>query len=275
MRRAFSGLAGSPLARTADTQSQPKPRAKRSTLVLVHFCHDQQSGESKPLRCNCNLRIDRSTAYEHCDAKRADWLRYPNPKTGELILSHKAIVSRRVVVDRQIIFGVEPPEKKGRVCDSVTELTTLRNRVRKIIERCVAKGIFPAIFLNCSKGPLNDLLDDPEALLKILTDQGQNRLHAELIEILEARAVLEANRPKHIASNETAVTPQKLEKIIAAAQRKLGVSEEVQEYFDERGVPKPIGGRRSPGANYVPRRFNKGFFKNQSTGPDSYDRDEE
>jgi hypothetical protein len=256
MKRAFTGLSGSPLAVVADNEPQPTPKTTKQKpprdSVLAHFCFDQERNETKPIRCDCSLRIAKKTAYTHTDAKRADWLLCPNPKTSELVKNHRAIVVRRAVIEGEVIFALTPPQKSGRVDSNVAALTVLRSRVRAIFYKLVSRGIFPSTALESDNDALNALLDDPSALLKRLLVQGQNRFHKEVADICRSWETLKAKIPSHeVFWISGGFSPAKLEKIRAAAER------------DKDGT------RHASGANFVPRKFNGGWIRSTGQGADS------
>jgi hypothetical protein len=259
-KRLFTGLAGSALAVVTDNAPQAKPKNTKQKppkdSVLAHFCFDQERNETKPIRCDCSLRITRKTAYTHTDAKRADWLLCPNPKTSELVKNHRAIVVRRAVIEGEVIFALTPPQKAGRVDGNVTALTVLRNRVRAILQKLVSRGVFPATALESDNDTLNAVLNDPSALLKRLSAQGQNRFHKEVADICRSWETLKAKIPSHeVFWISGGFNGRKLDQIRAAVER------------DKNGT------RRASGANFVPRKFNGGYIYNAGQGADADEHD--
>src|ERR1700677_548430 len=114
VKRLFNGLQGSAFSVTSRIAPQARPKSTPQDLVRVHFCCDQQRGESKPDRCNCKLRVSKDSAYEFMESKQADFLLAPNPKTDKLVKIHRAIVIRRTVVAGEPLFAITPPVKPDR-----------------------------------------------------------------------------------------------------------------------------------------------------------------
>ena len=104
-KRAFPGLTGSSLVRVRAVSPQaPQPPTKKP--ILVHFCFNQEAGETKPPRCNCHVHVTEAQAYEFIDAGRAHFLLVRNPKTPKLTKNHRAIVVQRHTVDGQTLYAL-------------------------------------------------------------------------------------------------------------------------------------------------------------------------
>src|ERR1035437_8246280 len=85
-KRLQPGVAGSPLV----VIDAPKQRT-----VLLHFCFDQQTGETKRESCTCRQRVSLDEAAGFVQQGCADWLLIKNPKSAELVKFRRAVVVRR------------------------------------------------------------------------------------------------------------------------------------------------------------------------------------
>jgi hypothetical protein len=123
--------------------SRQRPKAQSAThMVLLHFCFDQQTGESKREWCPCRQRISRDEAFRLVKEGRADWLLVRNPKTAELVKFHRAIVIRRAIVNNEVLFDVTPPIKvdpRQEKHEAIKQ--AVRHDARRILQKLVYKGL--------------------------------------------------------------------------------------------------------------------------------------
>lgn len=169
-KRAFVGMAGSPLAavQSAPAQSAPQNPAKES--VLVHFCFNQEAGETKPNRCSCTFRVTKEQAYELIDAGRAHFLLVKNPKTDNLTKFHRAIVIRQTVVDGQTLYAMEKPVKVGsREKKHQYIRTSILLDARRVLQKAFAAGVISQHESKISDVDLEAALEDSEKMLARLS----------------------------------------------------------------------------------------------------------
>jgi hypothetical protein len=100
----FSGLAGSSYLR-------PTPKKRKQTLVLLHFCFDQESGQTKTEHCVCETRAIRkpyAEALGFVEAGLSDWLivRNARAKTGTSISRKSVVVRSQIGPDGKRHFRV-------------------------------------------------------------------------------------------------------------------------------------------------------------------------
>ena len=168
-KRAFVGMAGSPLAAVQSARAQAVPQNPVKG-ILVHFCFNQESGESKPNRCGCVLRITKEQAYELIDAGRAHFLLVKNPKTDKLTKYHRAIVVRQTVVDGQTLYAMEKPVKVGsREKKHQYIRTSILLDARRILQKAFAAGVISQHESKISDVDLEATLEDSEKMLARLS----------------------------------------------------------------------------------------------------------
>jgi len=166
VKRLFNGLQGSSFSVTTRIAPQAKPKNRPQELVRVHFCLDQEHGESKPDRCNCKLRVSKDRAYELVDAKQADFLLAPNPKTDKLVKIHRAIVVRRTTVAGETLFAVCPPVKPDRRNATHEEIkSAIRKKGRRLLQKCFASGAISQQESRMSDAELDAAFQRPEAFI--------------------------------------------------------------------------------------------------------------
>jgi hypothetical protein len=181
VKRAFYGLSGSSFSVTTAVSQQAKPKNLRKELVLVHFCFDQERGESKPghtnstecARCVCDLRIPKGLAYDLVDGKQADFLLVPNPKTEKPTKFHRAIVVRRVVVAGETLFALAPTAKADRREIKHEQIkAAIRCKARRILQRLFAASAISQQESQMSDVELDRAVQYPVVLPTNLDSQG-------------------------------------------------------------------------------------------------------
>jgi len=116
-------------------------------MVLLHYCFDQQAGETKKEHCFCEERAERVTrdvAEEYVKDGLADWLVVKNSraKTGTSIF-RRAVVVRSVVIDGQKLFAVSSKWKPKSSRDEKHEAikVTIRDRAKNLLRKMFSKGL--------------------------------------------------------------------------------------------------------------------------------------
>jgi hypothetical protein len=165
-KRAFAGLLGSSFSSVSDITPQAKPKNPRTELVLVHFCFDQERSESKPGRCSCALRVSKDRSYELVDAKQADFLLVPNPKTEKLTKFHRGIVVRRAVVAGETLFAMAVLVKPDRRYVKHEKIKAeIRCKARRVLQQLFAAGAISQQESQMPDVELDRALQYPEVLL--------------------------------------------------------------------------------------------------------------
>jgi hypothetical protein len=250
--RAFSGLAGSP----ASTVIRTAPPFKQT--VVVHFCHDQQAGETKPDRCDCDLRILRNEAYELTDSDQADWL-LMKTKTEKRAKCHKAIVMRRALVNGEILFALTPSVKpSARDAKHESIKNDIKLRARRILQKLLASGTISPDVAKISDVDLEDALKHPEEFLGRIPARKNVQKHWRDLAFRWWGNVLGYLRLSENAGQ-----------FMDHADRGAGLA--VSGGFNSTKVDQVDGARetddgRVPAANHVPRYWNGGW--DFSTGAD-------
>jgi len=256
-KRAFAGLAGSSLTVVSPPAPQVSKAIERN--ILVHFCHDQQRGDSKDGRCGCTLRITRNRAYDLVDAEQADFLLIPNPKTEKLVKFHRAIVVRRVKVGGELLFALEPPRKEDPRDKKHQQIKDrILHEARQILRKLFKSGAISHADLQMSDEDLVVAISSPDPFLaKIKSFKrdwvkislhfwnnilGYHRLNAEAARFLEG-ADHGKGRPVYSKTGNA-------DAISDAAENYAG---------------------RVTGANFVPRRWNGGYIYDSGSAPDEFD----
>jgi hypothetical protein len=181
--RVFNGLAGSYLSSTSRITPQAKPKDPPADLILVHFCHDQERGASKPNRCNCKVRASKDHAYEMVDAKQADFLLASNPKTDKRVKIHRAIVVRRTIVAGEPLFAIAPPLKPDREAADAARRNEkhesikagIRAKARQNLQKLFAAGAISQQESLMSDADLDVALKTPEGFLAKLRTKTQRK----------------------------------------------------------------------------------------------------
>jgi hypothetical protein len=205
-QRAFTGLAGSPLAEVVPfpvaAVATPPPQPKPSTrgLVLLHFCFDQQAGETKREHCPCEEhaeRVTREVAEGYVQHGCADWLIVKNGKarTGTSLF-RRAIVIRSVVIDGHKLFKVPSAwtpmdwdDRRSAKHESIK--VNIRSKARQILSKLFAKGVILQEVFNTTKtdSDLDLLFEDAkksETFLHLLSDHGQRALREKFFKVIES-----------------------------------------------------------------------------------------
>jgi len=270
--RAFTGVAGSPLAKVIDISSRAKPSTKG--MVLLHFCFDQQAGESKQEHCRCEERAERVTreiAEGYVQEGCADWLIVKNAKakTG-ISCFHRAIVIRSAIVDDQMFFKVpsswEPSDRRRKKHETIK--ADIRSKARRILSRLFAKGVISQEIFNMTDGALEELFQDAEkseAFLNNLTDQGQHDLRKKFFEVIVHwwNNVLGFYRLNVAASMFMPEANRGVGAIVIKGDG--GYVELIQGQHDTRA-----NGRRVEGANARTHFWNGGWSHSNSVDAESY-----
>jgi len=204
-KRLFSGVAGSPLARV----NEPAPLAGASKLahlgcpsvtrlrdmVLLHYCFNQQEGETKKDHCFCEERAERITrdlAEQYVKDGLADWLIVKNArsKTGTSLF-RRSIVMRSVVIDGERLFP-RPTEWKSKRLDRGEKheaiKVTIRDHAKNLFRRLFAKGVINHQMFHTFQNDteLDSLFTEPvkfEKLARILTEQEQHGFHRRFVNL--------------------------------------------------------------------------------------------
>jgi hypothetical protein len=186
-RRAFSGIQGSAFATTVGIVPRRKSIASREQLVRVHFCFDQQEGEQKPPRCNCKQRVFKERAYELVDAKQADFLLVPNPKTSTLAKFHRAIVARRCVVLGEPLLPPAKPDAWAlrRDAKHLQNKTEILNRARAVLQNAFGKKIIAPADLYVSDADLELTFENEPRCVGFLNKfASHKKLHAAMSKVI-------------------------------------------------------------------------------------------
>ncbi len=190
-------MAGSPLAQVDKPTAEPLPKVTRMRgMVLLHYCFDQQAGETKQEHCKCEERAERVTrdvAEEYIKDGSADWLIVKNSraKTGTSIF-RRALVVRSVVIDGQRLFAVSSKWKSKSISrDEKHEAikVTIRDRARNLTRKMFSKGVIAQdVFQKLQTDTELDLLfTDPvkgQIFLGMLTGQEQHWFRKQFTEIM-------------------------------------------------------------------------------------------
>jgi hypothetical protein len=166
IKRAFTGLAGSVFAKVRVVPPQaPQPPTPKP--ILVHFCFNQEAGETKPTRCNCHFHITKDQAYEFVDAGQAHFLLVRNPKTPKPTKHHRAIVARQTLMDGKSLFALAAPLKPDRreaKHDSIK--AGIFRDARRVLQKLLAAGAISPEEAGMSDGDLENVFEHPEAFLE-------------------------------------------------------------------------------------------------------------
>jgi hypothetical protein len=179
-KRLFVGGAGSPLAAVSaalmPVQAPPKDAVKPT--VLVHFCFNQEAGESKPSRCNCAFRVSQEKAYELIDAGRAHFLLVRNPKTDKLTKFHRAIVMLpRKGLDGQTYFALAAPLKPDtREAKHKVIRNSIRLKAKRVLQKAFSAGVISQQESQIGDADLEKALENPEPTSARLSSH--KRLHS-------------------------------------------------------------------------------------------------
>lgn len=196
-KRLFNGMAGSPLAQIAVAeQAIPSPPVSKAVepsvknMVLLHFCFDQQGGETKNEWCPCKKRISRDAAFALVRSGCADWLLTKNGKAKSGVSEfHRAIVVRFVVLDGEKLYAVKPPltiDRREKKHEAIKQ--TIRDKARRLLQKLFAKGAISQAVLEMPNAELDELLGDghkTDKFLTKLTELGQNDLRKKMARIIE------------------------------------------------------------------------------------------
>jgi hypothetical protein len=148
-KRLFTGVASSPLAQVSEpTAEPPLPKVTRMRdMVLLHYCFDQQAGETKNEHCFCEERaerVQRDLAEEYVKDGLADYLVVKNSraKTGTSIF-RRALAIRSVVIDGHKLFAVSSKWKPKNSRDEKHEAikATIRDRAKNLMRKMFSKGV--------------------------------------------------------------------------------------------------------------------------------------
>jgi hypothetical protein len=156
------------------TSSVKKPVPPSKPDVLVHFCFDQEHGEVKPDRCDCELHISRDRAYELTAAGQADFLFVKNLKTEKLTKFHRGLVMRRMIVAGEIIFALTKPLKSNRRDTKHESLKRqIRLKARRILQKLLASGIISPEVATLPDADLDCALRYPDKFLETIPARKQ------------------------------------------------------------------------------------------------------
>jgi hypothetical protein len=205
-KRLFSGMAGSPLARVNEpapkgdgpklVQVGPHSVTRMRDVVLLHYCFDQQRGETKKEHCFCEERaerVQRDLAEQYVKDGIADWLVVKNAraKTGTSIF-RRAIVMRSVVIDGESLFA-RPSEWKSKRLDRDEKheaiRVTIRDKAKNLFRMMFSKGVIAQDFFQSIQegAELDSLFADPlkfEKLSRMLIEQEQHRLQRRFTDLV-------------------------------------------------------------------------------------------
>jgi hypothetical protein len=183
VKRLFNGLQGSAFATLKVVPAQaPQPPTKKP--ILIHFCFDQEAGETKPVRCNCHVRITKDQAYEIVDAGRAQFLLVKNPRTDKLTKFHRAIVVQQHTVDGQTLFALaEPVKPDRRDAKHAAIKTEIMRDARRILQKLFAASAISPEDAVMSDVDLAQVFEHPESFLEKIA--GRKRLKKSFTLIVE------------------------------------------------------------------------------------------
>jgi hypothetical protein len=196
-KRLFSGIAGSPLAQVnKPTVGPPLPKVTRMRdMVLLHYCFDQQAGETKQEHCKCEERaerVPRNVAEEYVKDGVADWLIVKNSraKTGTSIF-RRALVVRSVVIEGQKLFAVSSnwKPKSSRADKHEAIKADIRDRAKNLLRKMFSKGVIAQdVFQKLQTDAELDLLfanpTKSTEFLSMLAGQEQQWFRKRLVEII-------------------------------------------------------------------------------------------
>jgi len=256
-KRAFSGLAGSSLTVVSPPATQVPKVIKKD--VLVHFCFDQERGESKKDRCNCNSRVSRYRAIDLVDSKLADFLLVRNPKTQKLVKFRRAIVIHRVEVAGGVLFALEPPKKEDPRDKKHQQIKgRILHEARQILRKLFKSGSISHADLQMSDEDLVVAISSPDPFLAKIKSYkkdwtkislhwwanilGYHRLNADFGRFLDG-----ADHGKGLP-------------VYSKTGNADAISDAAENYSG-----------RVVGANFVPRKFNNGYIYNSGHAPDEFD----
>jgi hypothetical protein len=183
--RAFQASPGS--TAKIDPAKPPRPQSSRNT-VLLHYCFNQQAGETKREWCPCKKRVSREEAFRLVKQGIADWLLVKNPKTSELVEFHRAVVVRTAVVHGKVLFAVTPPAKidrRRKKHEAIKQV--VRNRARKILQELVSTHVISQETFKMPDTELDELLQDEDkskAFLQKLIQLGQARAREQMVKVM-------------------------------------------------------------------------------------------
>ena len=260
-KRAFSGLAGSSLS----VVSTPVPQVPKTIKkdVLVHFCFDQERGDSKDGRCGCSLRVTRNRAYELVDAKQADFLLIPNPKTEKLVKFHLGIVVRRVKVAGELLFALEPPTKPDRRDVKHQQIKGgILHEARQILRKLFKSGAISHADLQMSEEDLITAISSPDPFLAKIKSYKKDWLKISLHWWNNALGYrhLNADVGKYLDGADHGKG--------LPVYSKTGNADAISDASEN------YAGRVVGGANFVPRKWNGGFIYDSGSAPDKFDVDD-
>jgi hypothetical protein len=175
VKRAFTGLAGSAFATLKVVPAQtPQPPTKKP--ILVHFCFNQEAGETKPNRCKCHVRITKEQAYQFVDAGSAQFLLVKNPRTDKLTKFHRAIVAQQRTVDGQTLFALaEPVKPDRRDAKHAAIKTEIMRDARRVLQKLLAVGAISQEEAGMPDPDLERAFQNPEPFLKRISSRKRLR----------------------------------------------------------------------------------------------------
>jgi hypothetical protein len=259
-QRLQPGVAGSPFA-VIDAQ-------KPQRTVLLHFCFDQQTGETKQESCPCKQRVSLEEAIEFVQQGCADWLLIKNPKSAKLVKFRRAVVVRRAVIDGEVLFAVHNNDVKINRRDKKHEQikATIRADARTILEKLFSKGLIPQFVVRMNDAQLEDFLSHDKECedflttlstvaqkkwVKVVTHWWNNVLGYHKLDVHAGKFMVSAD---HGTGEIVFVgSIQELGNVDAAHQTDTG---------------------RVTGANFRPHFWNEGWLYTAGSGPDNYEDDE-
>jgi hypothetical protein len=182
---------------------KPQPPLKtvkvKDDRVLLHYCFNQQEGETKAEHCKCEERADRVSREEaerFVKEGEADWLIVTNAraKSGTSVF-HRAIVVRRVNIEGHELFAI-PSEWEMRHSTAVRDRrldkhesikVPIRAEARDILRKMFAKGLIPQYQFKAlaDDAALDALLNDRNnPFLPIIKDMKQKRFYDQFLDIV-------------------------------------------------------------------------------------------
>ena len=164
--------------------------------VLLHYCFDQQAGETKHEHCKCEERAERvpfDVAKQCVKDGLADWLIVKNArsKTGTSLF-RRAIVIRSVVIDGQSLFAVSSNWKSKRLDRAEKHeaiRVTIRDKANNLLRKMFAKGVISHETFQTFQvdAELDSLFTDPvkfEKFSQMLGEQKQHWFQKRFTEVL-------------------------------------------------------------------------------------------
>ena len=159
-------------------------------MVLLHFCFNQQEGETKREWCPCNQRISRDEAFSLVRENFADWLLVKNPRAASGVAEfHRAVVVRSLNVNGEKLYAVEPSRKLShREVKHEAIKQEIRNSARRLFQQAFSKGLVSQVTLDTPDAELDELLGDghkTETFLTDLRELGQTKFADRFARIIE------------------------------------------------------------------------------------------